>query len=92
MTTAERELINLVLQLPPELQGELRDFAEFLLHKQQSEGAQPTTAPTSRVLRQDWAGALTLHSRQYDSVALQHQTTDWMGESALKHSGDDVSR
>lgn len=91
MTTAERELIDLVLQLPPELQGEVRSFAEFLLHKQQSEGAQ-STIQAPRILRQDWAGALATLAQHYDSVTLQHQATDWMSEDALKNPGNDVSR
>lgn len=92
MTTAERELIDMVLQLPPELQDKVHDFAKLLLRKQQSEKAQLTASPTARTLRQDWAGALAHLAQQYDSVALQHKATDWMGEGAPKRVGNDVSR
>ena len=91
MTTAERELITLVLQLPPGLQSEVRNYAEFLLHKQHSQGAPEVPAAASRTLGQDWAGALAPLKEQYDSVALQHQAAHWMGEDARRTTGDDVS-
>ncbi len=88
MTIAERELIELVLQLPPELRDELRDFATLLLLKQHGTTAQVRTTNTTRTLRQDWAGALAQWNQQYDSVALQHQAAEWMSADALKQAND----
>lgn len=33
MTTAERQILELMIKLPPKARAELFDFAEFLLHK-----------------------------------------------------------
>ena len=43
-------LKELIEQLPPELQQEVRDFVEFLLERK--------VRKRGRKLRQDWAGAL----------------------------------
>ena len=39
MATAEKSLAELVRELPPNLQAEVRDFVEFLLQKRQRSGA-----------------------------------------------------
>jgi hypothetical protein len=45
MATAEKPLIDLVRELPPEAQAEVRDFVEFLLQKQRRTGdASPVAA------------------------------------------------
>jgi mRNA-degrading endonuclease RelE of RelBE toxin-antitoxin system len=49
MQTA-KELKELIDQLPPEFQEEVRDFVEFLLERK--------ARKRGRKLRQDWAGAL----------------------------------
>ncbi len=87
MTTVERELLDLVQQLPVELRGQVRDFAQFLLQKRPSvqEPAQSYT------LRQDWAGALAGLDTQVDSVALQHQASAWMTAGAWPSTDDHVS-
>ena len=87
MTTVERELLDLVQQLPVELRGQVRDFAQFLLQKRPSgqEAAQLHT------LRQDWAGALADLGTQVDSVALQHQASAWMTAGAWPSTDDHVS-
>jgi hypothetical protein len=36
-TTAEKPLVELIQELSPELRGQVRDFAEFLLAKQRRE-------------------------------------------------------
>ena len=51
MQTA-KELKELIDQLPPEFQKEVRDFVEFLLERKAHK--------RGRKLRQDWAGALVL--------------------------------
>ena len=40
MATVEKSLAELVRELPPNLQAEVRDFAEFLLQKRQRSGAE----------------------------------------------------
>ena len=40
MATVEKSLTELVLELPPSLQAEVRDFVEFLLEKQRRSDAE----------------------------------------------------
>ena len=62
-------LRDFVEQLPPDLQQQVRDFAEFLLEKRQR---------TSKgKLRFDWAGTLKDMRDQYTSTELQHKIADW---------------
>jgi len=63
------EIIN---QLPPQLQEEVKEFAEFLLEKR---GKKP-----GRKLRQDWAGALKDYRDQYTSLELQEKALEWRGD------------
>ncbi|MCP9463593.1 MAG: DUF2281 domain-containing protein [Nitrospira sp.] len=68
-----KELRELLEQLPPNLQQEVLDFAEFLLEKSKK---RPEGAPHFR-----WAGALKDLRDQYTSVELQHKASDWrLGE------------
>jgi hypothetical protein len=62
-------LKELVDQLPPEFQQEVRDFVEFLLEKR---ARRPKRRP-----RFDWAGALKDPSDRYSSVELQHKIAEW---------------
>ncbi len=64
-----KELIN---QLPPELQEEVRDFVEFLVEKR-------VRKPKAR-LKLDWRGALRDLRDQYTSVELQHKALEWWGD------------
>jgi NTP pyrophosphatase (non-canonical NTP hydrolase) len=57
------DLKELIDQLPPELQGEVKEFAEFLLEKRAKK--------FGRRLSQDWAGALREYREQYTSLELQ---------------------
>ena len=62
-------LKEMVQQLPPELQEEVRDFVEFLLVRR---ARRPKRKP-----KFDWAGALRdLHARS-SSVELQHEIAEW---------------
>lgn len=58
---------EIVEQLPPHLQQEVSDFAEFLLERA---GPQRRGMP-----KFDWAGALIDLRDQYTSVELQHKIT-----------------
>ena len=58
-----------VEQLPPEIQQQVKEFAEFLLQKRRNK---PRGKPTF-----DWAGALQDLRHRFTSVQLQHQITKW---------------
>ena len=62
-------LETLVKQLAPELQDEVRDFAEFLLQKNRRKAGVK--------LRQDWAGSLRSYRDDYTSDALQKKGLEW---------------
>jgi len=65
-------LKELIEQLPPELQEEVRDFVEFLLERK--------ACKRGRKLRQDWAGALREYRSQYTSLELQRKALEWRGD------------
>jgi len=65
-------LKELVEQLPPDLQQEVRDFVEFLLERR-------VTKPKGE-LKLDWRGALRDLRDQYTSVELQHKVLEWWGD------------
>jgi len=67
-----QSLKEVIEQLPPELQQEVRDFAEFLLEKRAKKAG--------RKLRQDWAGALREYRDQYTSLELQKKALEWRGD------------
>jgi mRNA-degrading endonuclease RelE of RelBE toxin-antitoxin system len=71
MRTA-KELKELIDQLPPEFQEEVRDFVEFLLERK--------ARRQGRKLRQDWAGALRDYRDQYTSLELQEKALEWRGD------------
>jgi mRNA-degrading endonuclease RelE of RelBE toxin-antitoxin system len=71
MRTA-KELKELIDQLPPEFQEEVRDFVEFLLERK--------ARRRGRKLRQDWAGALRDYRDQYTSLELQEKALEWRGD------------
>jgi hypothetical protein len=63
---------EMVKELPPELQQEVEDFAQFLLEKRLK---RPRGRP-----KFDWAGALKDLRDQYTSVELQHKISEWRVE------------
>ncbi len=72
MSSLPKPLEELVKELPPASQAEVRDFVEFLLEKRRRRTAQP--------LRQSWAGALSDYCDQYTSLELQKKALDWRGD------------
>lgn len=64
---------EMVDELPPERQAEVREFVEFLLAKQRSH--------QRRKPQFDWAGALKELRGEYDSVDFQHEITRLRGEA-----------
>lgn len=63
-----RTLVELIAQLPPELQREVQDFVESLLERRKRPKGKPQF---------DWAGALKDLRGQYTSVELQHKINEW---------------
>ena len=72
MSLSLKSLEELLRQLPPEAQAEVRDFAEFLLARGKKK--------LGRKLRQDWAGALSDCREQYTSLELQKKALEWRGD------------
>jgi hypothetical protein len=69
MITLEKPISDVVQDLPPDLQQEVRDYVEFLLYKKhQRQGY---------TLRQDWAGALREHKQEYTALDLQKKALEW---------------
>jgi hypothetical protein len=68
----EKNLEELIKELPPDLQEEVRDFAQFLLDKR--------LQPKQRKLRLTWAGALREFRDQFTSLELQKKALQWWGD------------
>ncbi|MBA3945728.1 MAG: DUF2281 domain-containing protein [Herpetosiphonaceae bacterium] len=68
MSAATKPLIELVQELPPDIQAEVRDFVEFLLVKR--------ARTPAKKLRRDWAGMLSDMRDQYTSLELQHKALE----------------
>ena len=62
-------LKDLIEQLPPELQEEVRTFVEFLLERK--------ARRSKRKPKFDWAGALKDLRDRCGSVELQHKIAEW---------------
>jgi hypothetical protein len=69
---ATKPIDEMVQELPPDVQMQVRDFVEFLLIKHGRR--------TDRSLRQDWAGALREHREEYASLELQRKALEWRGD------------
>lgn len=72
LEVAMKTLEELIRELPPELQQEVRDFTQFLLdtkvHKKQKK------------LHLTWAGALREFRGQFTSLELQKKALEWWSE------------
>ncbi len=66
-----KDLEELIRELPPELQEEVHDFAQFLLKKK--------LRPRQKKLRMTWAGALREFRDQFTSLELQKKALEWWG-------------
>ena len=69
MATEIKPLDQLLKELPPESQAEVRDFVESLIKKRQEKA--------NGHLRQSWAGALEDYREQFASFYLQKKSLDW---------------
>jgi len=63
---------EMVKSLPPDLQQEVSDFAQFLLEKR-------TRKPKGK-FRFNWEGALEDLRDRFTSVELQHKALEWWGD------------
>jgi len=61
--------INNTINLPPDIQREVEDFALFLIEKRSKKHC--------KKLSFAWAGALRTLRDKYTSVELQHQLSEW---------------
>ncbi len=67
-----KSLEELVGELPPNLQQEVRDFVEFL--------AERNRPRRGGRLRLAWVGGLRKYSDQYTALELQKKALDWWGD------------
>ena len=67
-----KRLEEILRELPPDLQQEVLDFAEFLKQKK--------TPKKQNRLRLSWAGALKEFRDQYTSLDLQRKALEWLGD------------
>ena len=65
-------LARFVEHLPPDIQEEVRSYAEFLLEKR--------SRKKQKVPVLDWEGALANLGEQYTSVELQHEIGKMRGD------------
>ena len=72
MATEIKPLDQLLKELPPESEAELRNFVELLIEKRKRQ--------SNGHLRQDWAGALSDLREQFTSLELQKKSLDWRGD------------
>jgi len=67
-----KSVVELIRELPPDLQQEVRDFAQYLLDRK--------TRPDGRKLQLSWAGGLREFSSQYTALELQEKALQWRGD------------
>jgi hypothetical protein len=67
-----KTLEELVRELPPDMQEEVREFAEFLLEKR--------AKGKKKYLSQSWAGGLKEFRSQYTSLELQKKSLEGRGD------------
>jgi hypothetical protein len=69
--SSERSLEKIIKELPPDLQQEVADFAQFLW--------QTKIKRKKRKLSLSWAGGLKEFRDQYTSLELQRKAMEWWG-------------
>lgn len=67
-----KTLEELIKELPPHLQNEVRDFAQFL--------ADTKVRAKRKHLRMDWAGGLREYRDRFTSLQLQKKALEWWGD------------
>ena len=72
MSTEIKPLDQLLKELPPESQAEVRNFVEALIKRRERK--------SNGHLSQSWAGVLEDYREQYTSLELQKKSLDWRGD------------
>jgi hypothetical protein len=72
MATEIKPLDQLLKELPPESQAEVRTLVESLIKKRQGK--------SNGHLRQTWPGGLEDYREQFTSLELQKKSLDWRGD------------
>ncbi len=75
MNNSTKSLVELVKELPPEYQEEVKDFAKFLLETKIT-----NKSKKQEKLKLTWAGALSEFRDQYTSLELQKKSLEWWGD------------
>ena len=72
MSKPTRSLDEMVKELPPRLQQEVKDFAQFLIERR--------VRPKRDRLTMAWAGGLREFRDQFTSLELQKKALEWRGD------------
>jgi len=72
MAASTKTLIELIEELPPDLEKDVRQYVEFLLEKKGKRHG--------KKLKQNWAGALKQYRSKYTSLELQKKALEWWGD------------
>jgi hypothetical protein len=67
-----KSLEELMKELPPQLQNEVREYAQYLVDTK--------VKPKRKYLRMDWAGGLREYRDQFTSLQLQKKALEWWGD------------
>lgn len=67
-----KSLEELIKELPPQLQNEVREYAQYLVDTK--------VKPKRKYLRMDWAGGLREYRDQFTSLQLQKKSLEWWGD------------
>ena len=67
-----KSLEDLMKELPPHLQEEVREYAQYL--------ADTKVRPKRKHLRMEWAGGLREYREQFTSLQLQKKALEWWGD------------
>jgi hypothetical protein len=70
--SSERTLEKIIKELPPDLQQEVVDFANFLWQTKIKKG--------KKKLSLTWAGGLKEFRHRYNSLGLQKKALEWWGD------------
>jgi len=63
----DKDLINLIEELPEDLIDEVKDFIKFLLKKKKEE----------KKLKLKWKGGLSKYKDEFTSLELQKKSLEW---------------
>jgi hypothetical protein len=67
-----KSLEELIKELPPQLQNEVREYAQYLVETK--------VKPKRKYLRMEWAGGLREYRNQFTSLQLQKKALEWWGD------------